>query len=410
MSEKSDAWQLVVVGVSDQFVADERDLDQDDIEQDDLDRDDTEHDNSPNPCRDAKMLAKSAMLLGLCSEPVVFAKRSPMDEHDQLELQTALIEKLPKAAKKMKEKNINKMMVYYADHGRRTVSVDLDLLLQEAVVSAVEENELKYVCVIVLLDSCKNKAEDSPAYRTEAFPCKSNTYIYVYFSKLGHHLRDSSLVAAALMHMMQAQSDCTISHFLLRMSQLLRNITFGKINMEWVGLPQSADAALWPFFPAGRQSLPFGREDVNVMQREHYDALRGTFCVWGHLDCIIHYAVSLPEMLNDTKAMLKHQEKQLSASKPTLRRMISELRSIADIFFANRDLFLADWRQELQVAMCKSLEEVKETLEKVAQDTQRPGPGTFSISSGLPHIPDLLRRCVLNARLKGYPQHHVEQA
>ena len=148
MSEKSDAWQLVVVGVSDQFVADERDLDQDDIEQDDLDRDDTEHDNSPNPCRDAKMLAKSAMLLGLCSEPVVFAKRSPMDEHDQLELQTALIEKLTKAAKKMKEKNINKMMVYYADHGRRTVSVDLDLLLEEAVVSAVEENELQYVCVI----------------------------------------------------------------------------------------------------------------------------------------------------------------------------------------------------------------------------------------------------------------------
>ena len=204
--------------------------------------------------------------------------------------------------------------------------------------------------------------------------------------------------------------DCTISHFLLRMSQLLRNITFGKINMEWVGLPQSADAALWPFFPAGRQSLPFGREDVNVMQREHYDALRGTFCVWGHLDCIIHDAVSLPEMLNDTEAMLKHKEKQLSASKPTLRRMISELRSIADIFFANRDLFLADWRQELQVAMCKSLEEVKETLEKVAQDTQRPGPETSSISSGLPHIPDLLRRCVLNARLKGYPQHHVEQA
>ncbi|CAJ1328255.1 unnamed protein product [Effrenium voratum] len=440
MSEKSDAWQLVVVGVSDQ--------------------DDIDHGNSPNPCRDAKTLAEFARCMGFCSEPVVFAERSPVDEDAQLNLQIGLTEKLTEAAKKMRDNNIKKLMVYYAGHGEsvdesRTVSVDLDLVLEEAVVSAVEENELQYVCVIVLLDSCRNKADDSPAYKPRTFPSESNTYVYVYFCELYYPVRNSSLVPAALMHMIQAHSDCTISDFLLRMSQLLLQVTLGRINMEWAGLSRSK--ALWPFFPAGRRGLLVDREEVDVMPQEHYDALLNTFRVYGCLDCIIDHAVSLPMMLKDTKAMLKDKEKQLSASKPTLRHaipsygcldcimdcamslpvmlkgtklknveadpeilredgeiqlpasptlrhMISELRSIAASFFAKRHLFLDDWRRELEVAMCESLEEVKETLEKV---TQEPGPSA-SFSHLPRRVPDSLRRCVLNARRDFYRRHQRE--
>ena len=171
--------------------------------------------------------------------------------------------------------------------------------------------------------------------------------------------------------------DCTIGDFLERMSQLLLKLTLGRIDMNRLVLSAS-DALGWHFFPTGYQS-PFDREEVVVMPQEHYDALTNNLCVWGCLDRMVDDVFSLPEMLHDAEVM---------------SHMISELRSIADIFFAKQDLFRVDWRQEKYVAMCSSLKEVRVTLENVAQD---PGSSHSDFQ-----LPDPFYKRLIKARIQGY--------
>ncbi|CAJ1384398.1 unnamed protein product [Effrenium voratum] len=313
---------------------------------------------------DVKIFEKHSTLSGLCSEPLVFVKPHQRKQNQRkpdfvkIILRFAVDDAINATAQKAKEKTIKKLMIYYKGHGAsidqdHTVCLDAALVLEDAVVRAVERHKLEYACVIAFVDCCRNRwqdedNEDFPAYHgPKQIRSESNTYIFVYFCKLGCPLRDSSLVPAALMIMIQAQSDCKIGHFLNRMSQLLLKFTFGRILMKCPGLRQSADALTWDFFPTGYQS-PFDREDVDVMPKEHYDAVRSTLCLYGCLDCLIADRISRPEMLNHAEAML---------------HLISELRSIASSFYARRGLFFADWRRQLQLAMCKSL--------KVAQE---PGP------------------------------------
>ncbi|CAJ1447749.1 unnamed protein product [Effrenium voratum] len=352
---------------------------------------------------EVKNLAEEFWRRGLCSEPpsvlVRRQKRKP-DCHAKVNGRFALFDALNAEAQKMKENNLKKLMIYYKGHGASTVQEytvcpDAALVLEDQVVDAVERHKLEYACVIVFVDSCRVKWRDKddkecPAYsRPKVVPGKTNTYIFVYFCELYYPLRDSSVVPKALMHMIQAQSDCTIGDFLERMSQLLLKLTLGRIDMKWLVLSAS-DALGWHFFPTGYQS-PFDREEVVVMPQEHYDALTDNLCVWGCLDRMVDDVFSLPEMLHDAEVM---------------SHMISELRSIADIFFAKKDLVRVDWRQEIYVAMCRSLGEVRVTLENVAQD-----PGSSHSDS---RLPDPFYKCLVKARKQGYRKlqrenlHHMD--
>ncbi|CAJ1328257.1 unnamed protein product, partial [Effrenium voratum] len=135
MSDEPDEWQLVAVGVS-------RNCEMYTDASDDKD--------GANPCRDAKIFAEFATLVCFCSEPVVFAIELESEpEGDQVVLlQKGLREALNTAAQRMKEKNIKKMMVYYGGHGesidaKRTVSLELGLVLEDEVVRAVELADLE---------------------------------------------------------------------------------------------------------------------------------------------------------------------------------------------------------------------------------------------------------------------------
>ena len=140
-SDESDEWQLVVVGVS---------------RKGEMYTNAPDDEDGANSCRDSQILAECAALMGICSEPVVFAKKLESEPEGDacLQMQMELREKLTAATTRMKQNNIKKMMVYYGGHGEsidedRTVSCMLGLVLEDEVVRAVEMAMLEYVCAIV---------------------------------------------------------------------------------------------------------------------------------------------------------------------------------------------------------------------------------------------------------------------
>ncbi|CAJ1384397.1 unnamed protein product [Effrenium voratum] len=396
-SDESDEWQLVVVGVS---------------RKGEMYTDASDDEYGPNSCRDCQILAECVALMGICSEPVVFAKELESQPEGDACLQMELREKLTIATTRMKQKNIKKMMVYYGGHGEsidedRTVSCELGLVLEDEVVRAVEMAMLEYVCAIVLLDSsrCLSLCH---AYSSPPDRSPTNTYVFGYFCQFGDCMRASSLVPAALMHMMQAEKDdCDISFFLIRLKRLLLHITGGRTDMQLAGpLQRAADQE---FFPAGcrKLKLPFERAKVNGLLDEEYEALRDTFAMYGHCDCIMDNmyltGVILQEMLEDAKQMVEQDgESHVPASKHTLRHLIPQLERIAKVFHTKKELFRSDWRREFEAVALQevgrtSFDHVLQQLEELTEESEYLGSG-----SSWPRIPEDVRRCVVEARHRYY--------
>ncbi|CAJ1384403.1 unnamed protein product [Effrenium voratum] len=405
--DESGEWQVVTIGVS---------------------RKGEMYTNAPddeygaNPCRDAKIFAEFTKLICFCSEPVVFAEElkskpegdasafeEPEDDYFEhideiMPLQMDLREKLAAGATRMKENNIKNMMVYYAGHGEsinkeRTASCELKLVLEDEVVRAVEKAKLEHVCVIVLLDSCRDELHKS-LYQSPPEPSESNTFRFGYFCQFNHRMRTSSLVLAALMHMMLSETeDSEIVMFFTRLKRVLRDITGGRTDMQLPGtLPDQA------FFPAKcrKLKLPFERAKVRrVLEDEEYKALRDTFAMYGHCDCIMdnvyQTGVILRQMLEDTKQMVEQDHKShlpaFKDSAHTLRYLIPQLQRFAKVFHEKKELFLSDWELELGVVRCKSFEEVLQVLEDVKERAEDP------VGSSLrPRCPEVVRKCVVEAR------------
>ncbi|CAJ1439307.1 unnamed protein product [Effrenium voratum] len=418
--DESDEWQVVVVGV---------------CRKGEMYTDASDDEDGAHPCRDAKNFAEFTKLICFCSEPVVFAiELESKPEGDQVVLlQKGLREALNTAAQRMKEKNIKKMIVYYGGHGgsidaERTQSLELGLVLEDEVVRAVELANLEYVCAIVLLDSCRDELRKSPSQEVPPDQSNKNTYVFGYFCQFEHRVRTSSLVLAALMYMMLAEEeDCPVAMFFTRLKSLLRDITGGRTDMQMD--PLQSRAADQDFFPAKclkclELKLPFERAKVRqVLEDEEYEALLNTFAIYGHCDCIMdnvyQTGVILQEMLEDTKQMVEQDGKShVPASKHTLRHLIPQLQRIAKVFHKKKELFRSDWKRELDVVGLQtpgrtSFEHVLEEIEKVTGDS-----GDLGTGSSRPRLPEVVCRCVVEARRTYYRQegeqdlmsfHHVQE-
>ena len=212
--------------------------------------------------------------------------------------------------------------------------------------------------------------------------------------------------------------------FFTRLEWVLRDITGGRTDMQLAG-PLRSRAADQDFFPAKclKLKLPFERAKVRrVLEDEEYEALRDTFAIYGHCDCIMdnvyETGVILQAMFEDTKQMVEQDgESHLPASKHTLRHLIPQLQRIAKVFHKKKELFRSDWKQELEVVRLQevgrtSFEQVLKELEKVTEDSG-------DLGSSRPRIPEVVRRCVVEARHRYFSQEgeqdlmscdHVEEA
>ncbi|CAJ1328248.1 unnamed protein product, partial [Effrenium voratum] len=82
--------------------------------------------------------------------------------------------------------------------------------------------------------------------------------------------------------------DFLIGSFLNRLKMLLKHLTIGRITVK--GTESLSDEQKErQFLPAGLRAEPYDREDpeVIVMTDKHYRALKDSFCMYGHLDCIV---------------------------------------------------------------------------------------------------------------------------
>ncbi|CAJ1341782.1 unnamed protein product [Effrenium voratum] len=310
----------------------------------------------------------------------------------------------------MKQGKITKLMVYFAGHGQarsmeQTVIAELKLVLEEAVMLEVEKQQLQNSCIVIILDTCRElENEDSdvseervdgsveePQGISEEYvtPHKTNNYVYVTFCRCGETLPDSSLVCAAMLHMMQAQARCTISEFFDRLEILLKHLTIGRLEMDKTEL--QATHAIKPMFPAEclQMELP-ERWHVNALEEEHFYALQNSFCLWGRLDLLVD---------NEVKAVLVKD----TGLNGALQGKIEQLRRIGKNFHENQHLFRANRRQELEVARCNSLEDAAKEIERIASLPPMSSSSTES-GVGLNCIPEGVWTAVLEARRKCYKE------
>ncbi|CAJ1403170.1 unnamed protein product [Effrenium voratum] len=364
-----------------------------------------------NAARDAHLLASCARELRLCSDPVLVA--TVVGNPDNLKqfkkrLKKDVKEAISKAVSRMKQRKITKLMVYFAGHGQarsmeQTVIAELKLVLEEAVMLEVEKQQLQNSCIVSILDTCREEEtgdlddseeridgsveEPQGISEENVTPHKTNNYVYVTFCRYGETLPDSSLVCAAMLHMMQAQARCTISEFFDRLEILLQHLTIGRIEMDKTEL--QATHAIKPMFPAEclQVELP-ERWHVNVLEDEHFSALQNSFCLWGRLDLLVD---------KEVKAVLDKD----TGLNGALQGTIEQLRRIGKTFHESQHLFRANRRQELEVARCNSLEDAAKEIETIASLPSMSSSSTES-GVGLNCIPEGVWTAVVEARRKCY--------
>ncbi|CAJ1395071.1 unnamed protein product [Effrenium voratum] len=205
--------------------------------------------------------------------------------------------KIQEAVTQMERFKTKKLLVYYGGHDQalsemQTVIRDRGFVLEDEIMRAVELRGLQHVCIIVILDTCRDEAYGRFESEEVPGPDETNLYVFVNFCKYGETLPDSGLVPAALIYLMQAQAKCSVPDFPNRLDTLLHHLTVGRLKMELTEL--RGVHALHDMFPLEclQKELPWERENVKVLEEAHVIALRKSFCLWGCLDLLVDQEVS----------------------------------------------------------------------------------------------------------------------